>query len=77
MPDRARSRSPTRPPRAGSGGSKGTGRGGRSVIEITLPIYMQVKSLKVEAERLQDEAAKQARHLQELEDFIERIWHGI
>ncbi len=73
MPDRARSRSPL-PPRAGSCGSKGKGQGGKSVFEIMWPVYRQVKSFRTEAQRLEEEMARQARHLQKLEDLIEEIW---
>ena len=73
MPDRARSRSP-RPPRAGSCASKGKGEGGNNLFVTMLPIYMEVKSLRNEAERLEKEMARQARRLQELEDLIEKIF---
>ena len=83
MADRARSRSPPRdstmPHRAGSGGSNGKGKGGikMSVFEFALPIYTQIKTLRNEADRLQEEMTKQASLLQELEDFIEKkMWHG-
>ena len=39
-----------------------------------LPIYMEVKSLRNEAERLEKEMARQARRLQELEDLLEKIF---
>ena len=73
MPDRARSRSP-RPPRAGSCASKGKSEGGNSLFVPMFPIYMEVKSLRNEAERLEKEMARQARRLQELEDLIEKIF---
>ena len=65
------------PHRAGSGGSNGKGKGGKSSFVITWPIYMQVKSLRTEADRLQEEMTRQARHRQELEDFIEKMWHDM
>ena len=60
-------------PAAGDG-TKTRGQGGKSVFEIIWPIYMHVKSFRTEAKRLEEEMARQAIDLHELEDLIEKIW---
>ena len=59
---------------AASDGTKTRGQGGKSVFEIIWPIYMHVKSFRTEAKRLEEEMARQAIDLHELEDLIEKIW---
>ena len=48
-----------------------------SVFETAFPIWMKVKTFRIEADRLREEMTNHASRLKELEDCIEKkIWHG-